>query len=377
MGKFKNYFINIFLIVFSTYIPLLTLEIFLALKGPTFKRSSPLSYREKLDAIKNEFKPFYLPNQFPQKDQPFLSIGSLPNSNTFYCDEGYGLITFKTDRFGLRNKDSKWSDILIKENIFVLGDSFVQGQCVKEDYTITNKIQEKSYFNTLNIGVSGSNPYHYFANLNVFLKPIIENLKNRSFILLVFYDNDYIERNFLKEAEIKKNNNYVVNINQNSLSLKSDYKDFLLSKIKKYYPFNKDELTIELKEKYFKDNIYYQILTLRKTRKKIKYLINKPKRELSIYPSKLAISKLLEICEKDCLPLIMYIPSSNFWDKNVESGIFKRKLKNLSNIYNISFIDGEEVINRNNLKDYSPNSLHLSEKGYEKIANLILKNIKK
>ena len=32
-------------------------------------------------------------------------IGSLPNTNSYLGNEGYGMITYKTDRFGLRNHD--------------------------------------------------------------------------------------------------------------------------------------------------------------------------------------------------------------------------------------------------------------------------------
>ena len=60
----------------------------------------------------------------------FFPIGSLPYQDSYYCDEGYGLVTFETDRFGLRNKDEKWDNLFDQSNIFVLGDSFTHGACV-------------------------------------------------------------------------------------------------------------------------------------------------------------------------------------------------------------------------------------------------------
>ena len=229
----KKIFINAFIFVFSTYIYFLLFNVFFVVKGPIFKRNKVLSYREKLNSIEEDFKPFYFPNEIFEKGQPYIPVGSLPYSNTFYCDEGYGLIKFKTDRFGLRNNDSKWSNILNKENIFVIGDTFVQGQCVEDKYTISSKIQKDSDINTLNIGLSGNDPYDYYANLKIFLKPITEKLKKKSFVSLTFYDNDFIQRDFDKEEELKKNIENVIEIKNNSFTLKTDYKNHLSDIIQK------------------------------------------------------------------------------------------------------------------------------------------------
>ena len=58
-------------------------------------------------------------------------IGTHPIENILYCDEGYGLIKYKSDRFGLRNNDSNWDNILKHEAIFLVGDSFTHGACVE------------------------------------------------------------------------------------------------------------------------------------------------------------------------------------------------------------------------------------------------------
>ena len=54
---------------------------------------------------------------------------------------------------------------------------------------------------------------------------------------------------------------------------------------------------------------------------------------------------------------------------------YKKELKVTSELYGIRFIDGEEVIDKNNLKDYAPKGPHLSLNGYEKLSNLIIKKI--
>ena len=53
--------------------------------------------------------------------------------------------------------------------------------------------------------------------------------------------------------------------------------------------------------------------------------------------------------------------------------IILKKLKNISNKYGIIFIDGEEVLDRNNIKDYAPES-NLSLKVIRSF-DLIKKNV--
>ena len=53
----------------------------------------------------------------------------------------------------------------------------------------------------------------------------------------------------------------------------------------------------------------------------------------------------------------MYIPPSNYWTRYLQADNFKNNLKNNSIKYGITFIDGEEVIDRNNLKLMKKNSV--------------------
>ena len=88
-----------------------------------------------------------------------------------------------------------------------------------------------------------------------------------------------------------------------------------------------------------------------------------------------AIELLANNCINLCKPIVAYIPPSNYWTRYLNANNFKKELKNISNKFDILFIDGEEVIDRNNIKDYAPEAEHLSLKGYKKIADLIKKNL--
>ena len=73
------------------------------------------------------------------------------------------MIKYKTDRFGLRNDDKKWSQFNKSSNIFILGDSFAHGACVDEQSTIPKIINKKTGINTFNLASGGNSPYEYMA----------------------------------------------------------------------------------------------------------------------------------------------------------------------------------------------------------------------
>ena len=98
-------------------------------------------------------------------------------------------------------------------------------------------------------------------------------------------------------------------------------------------------------------------------------------REKAISPSTEVIEFLANICIDLCKPIITYIPPSNYHTRYLNADNFKKTLKTNSIKYGIHFIDGEEVIDRNNIKDYAPEGEHLSLKGYKKISDLIKKNL--
>ena len=50
------------------------------------------------------------------EDTQGLPLAPQPNTALYYCNEGYGLVTYYSDRFGFRNKNSDWD----KKSIDVL-----------------------------------------------------------------------------------------------------------------------------------------------------------------------------------------------------------------------------------------------------------------
>lgn len=138
--KFKEVFGNTFLLLSSIYLPLVfysAFEYFSPSNLSRIMRDKILNedIDQKIEAVKSGFIPTYLPNKLlgHKNKLKVYPIGSLPQEESYWCNEGYGLIKYKTDRFGLRNSEEKREFSKNESNIFVIGDSFINVACIKID----------------------------------------------------------------------------------------------------------------------------------------------------------------------------------------------------------------------------------------------------
>ncbi len=385
--KLKNISINFILIFSSIYIPLILFSFFNTFQNTLInKKWNQKKSSDKISAVNSGYLPTFNPSiiSLNINPPPVYPIGSLPNTPTYLCDEGYGLITYHSDRFGLRNSDLNWDNIYNQSNIFVIGDSFVHGACVEENATITRNIERLTKQNTLNLGMSGNSPYEYIAILKSIIKPIINNTKQRNKVVMVFYANDNVEYIKEKEKLLFSSSSIIDSLNGKKVSPKDYYIRKITEFIKTNYPQSKRGIMSEIQKKEkkkFKDQPFYQIISLYPIRLRLGFLnlLNKPPstKNSNKTSTKKSISSLSEICKSSCTPIIAYIPNSPFLYPIMDVKEYKRHLKEISMQNGIEFIDGEDVIDKNDLNNYSPKGPHLSISGYKKIATYISAKLKK
>jgi hypothetical protein len=199
--KFKFYFVYFSLLIFFIYFALVFCDFFLQRyisqhneseitqakiieRDRTAKEDVP---QRKL-AIKDGYKPLFYPetidNYLPLRKLAIeLDVAPLapqPNSSLYFCNEGYGLIKYKTDRFGFRNSNEQWNK---KVDALLIGDSFTHGACVEDKDTISANLNDK--FNILNLGTYGNHAIHYAAVEKTFI-PIVKP----KYAITIFYAND-------------------------------------------------------------------------------------------------------------------------------------------------------------------------------------------
>ena len=182
--KIKNFLINSVLVILSSYSALFICSSYFYLREKqtiSNLRKSELKHfnlakKEKIKLIEEGYFPLFYPHFTKDKLKPdnnIYPLGSLPYTKTLLCDEGYGFIKYYSDRFGFRNQDYKW-EANSKRNIYIIGDSFAQGSCVEEQNTINSIIEKNTGINTLNLGMSSSDPYDYSAVLKDLVKPLLD-----------------------------------------------------------------------------------------------------------------------------------------------------------------------------------------------------------
>jgi hypothetical protein len=307
-----------------------------------------------------------------------IPVNSLPYKNNYYCNEGYGLIKYTSDRFGFRNNDDIWKVDNINKKILLVGDSFAHGACVNTEHTIAtliqkNKDQEKrggdlNNKTVFNVSLSGNNPFIYASLLHLF-SPIVKP----NYIVVVFYanDNDYSSKSIFQK-NLKKDlhmdyfsNNYL----SQEIKNKIEYSQIYLKKI--ILEKNKNQET-----NFFKK--LTNLLKFSKTRELIIFVYKKFFFNTIPFSSRLTIDKAIENCKiYNCKPIIVYIPNSKYWRPDVTADLFADSLKFYTIHNNINFIDmREDFYNFDENEFYAQSGPHLSPVGYKLVANKINQVIK-
>ena len=409
--KCTFYVIMILIIITFTYIPSVLVdryyekvELDIAL---TYKKLRNIEkFRNQSDDdeqrrsyFQSGFEPLFYPNllrgdSWYRELANELGVAPLapqPLSKVYYCNEGYGTISYKSDRFGFRNDDRLWET---EPEVFVIGDSFVHGACVPESsQTITGNLLDSK--RSFNLGTGSNGPIHYAAIAKVFVPQF-----KPKYAVVVFYPND----NNLSPQDGKDSIYYQHYWNDNKepyfsllegeVEINDDLKEFY-STIKpkmlgfvdydlqhpaagiskpSYYDMNVNEIgELAAGENLFFSGINNGNLLLLNLKSQL--LANKPTSQLD-FASGLAIDTLKQVCVGDCVPLIVYIPNSKLWRPDARAEAYAKNLSQYSKNKNIKFIDSSDALSEfDDAIVYSLKGPHLSPLGYGVVASLIAKKI--
>ena len=291
-----------------------------------------------------------------------IPVNGQPNSKVYYCNEGYGLIKFKTDRLGFRNNDIVWDKISgSQKKIVFIGDSYTQGACVKENEPIS------SYFDdyvTYNLGLDGNNPAIYSSLSKLFIPKI-----KPDFVVQLFYVNDFNEVNedfFVKNLKVPNleeryfKNNSSIELSNEILDIINNAK-IIMTEIPNRLPGERPNVLVR----------GARYLTLPTLRMYFSLIYNKYFFQLSS-TTKYSMKILKETCLKnDCEPIIGFITNSPYWEPNPLTEKFKNQVKDFTLKNDINFIDFTEEINSLGDSARAPKGTHMSPAGYKIIADKI------
>jgi hypothetical protein len=392
------------------YVPSVALDLYLSrsdyiiektyklLKSIEKQRAEAFDIQYRNEKLAQGFFPLFYPNLIRAPEGSFTKLAKKydvaplapqPNKLVYYCNEGYGLISYKSDRYGFRNSDDVWDK---KDKTFLIGDSFVQGACIpSQDQTITGYLSTQT--NAINLGTGSNGPIHYAA----ITRAIVNNFDAKN-VVMVFYPNDN-ELSDLDNAESyfydyywkKDKNTYLVRdgadyiLNPDLVAFYDAAQDLLLSKLNldvkqfkvtekthELYELSADEARKFIVKKFsFFDAFSFDNLKLEKLRSILTKLIEIRKTDLP-FSSKLAIDELEKLCRERCNSIVVYIPNSELWRPDSRAESYRRNLQEYANGKGVTFLDTTgRLRSLTNSEVYAVKGPHLSPKGYEVVSEVI------
>lgn len=381
----KN-FINFYLLIFSIILSLILCEIFSRFYINSFNLDTAhkkISKKNKKFEKKN-FEQFKL-----YRDEKILSIGGKSHSNIFLCKEKYP-VYYKSDRFGFRNYDFLWSEKIAKD-FLLIGDSFVHGECVKDEFTFSNIFNDKFNKKTINLGVGGSSSLNQLASVVEYGKVI-----NPKFIIWFYFEgNDldgldsefkvsslknYLKANYSQNLILKQN---FIDQKLNQSGNKSDKKSDKKSDNESYNKSDNksDDKSYKKSDINQKSGIFKDTIKLRYFRQLLTYasgvkLINTSGRKEELLKFEITTNRILDESEKLNAKLVfVYLPhlknpyTFTSFEKNKVINIIKKKKIILVDIENeISDFSEDYFLDKN------PN-FHYSEETMNKVVKIIVSKL--
>jgi hypothetical protein len=328
------------------------------------------------------------PYHFLKEDnQKILPLSGISKSKTVHCNENGYFSVYESDRYGFNNPDLEWDKNEVEA--IIIGDRFVQGDCVNESDTISGNLRKN--FNrinktgVLNLGQGGNGPLMEYASIKEYL-PLISSKRviwvyAESNDLFGRFGTEGLDTELSNKILLKYLNNY--NFRQN-LNLKQ--KEIDRKAIKKLNELNKYELSVTSQNKIFK---FIKLNNFRRILKELYLGVYSEVRRRDIQKITPEFKKIIYLSKKfseeqNSKFYFVYIPErsryfNNRFDENVHD--YNKVIEFISSL-NIPIINIHSELLK---KTKDPLSLfpmknskrhyHFNEKGYRLVSNVIFKKI--
>lgn len=300
-------------------------------------------------------------------------LGGVPNAETYYCNEGYGLVTYRSDRFGLRNDDAKWDKDI---DVIFIGDSFIHGACVDKESTIPQLFEKRTGDNTLNLGLSANNPLHYKTYASLF----IPQAKPKKVFMVFYYNDKGAFDSLLHDMYFNKGDAYFAGDSMNVANPKliNEVARIALSTLLKQQ--EQHEQIEQLEEESQRETGALAFIekllnsfNYRKNLPTIRLLLKNRFDDQLTSSSKDALISTKNLCDEvGCEVSVIYIPNSTFWRPDSYAEKYANQLDSLAAELDVKFFDARKVLNNGRgSADYAVKGAHLSPEGYRKVVSLL------
>lgn len=361
----------------------------LAIKNNVYfdKRTSKGLIRDLEKSSNKKYFPI-IPNADLLRDKDFknlLPLSDLSNVNTVYCNESGERVIYKSNNFGFRSSnlfEKKNKKDNSNNNFWLLGDSYTQGACVDDEYTIDTLM--KIYFKNKNIYSFGQGASSLLFQYGIFREYIKSNLKADDVVFVFHYpNNDY--NDIISESKNKILINYLNNNNFSQdllLNSKNNEKDKILKEyISNKFRGNKNLFGEKNRFKDFTNPLKFEKLFDFLVKNIIKDIRELKGQEIYIK----VFDKLLNDLEEKnaklvlvCVPSYQDLFSFNSNKFNNTCAKASRILKSNYKKNNFTYIDVTSKMSKNSLNELFPfgnNLTHFSGKGYKEFIRYIAEEL--
>lgn len=300
------------------------------------------------------------------KKSNFVAFSPPGFTKYILCSEGNGVITYTSDRFGFRNIDDKWD---LTNDAVLIGDSFAEGQCVEDQYTIVGYLN-KNNIKTIRLAHGGLSALHY----DFYVRTFIPYLKPKILIIALHEnDNHLIDTVEIhsKFAKVIKPEEYI-NITKNKINPSGKLNNFNIEilKINKFFNQNNNNFFGRFVQIFDKLKKYF---LLTNTRQHFQSLFSKN----LIGANKKLIDHTVSTCKQyNCRPIFILVRSSKFWDPMFFYENYKRNLTNYLKKYNLNLKDFDDILDYTNINNYAPKGPHFSIRGHSLISEKVFQLVK-
>ena len=297
-------------------------------------------------------------NAYLDNTKPIFPFGGASFSKAINCNENGYYSIINTDRYGFNNPDDEWNIYDIE--YFLVGDSYVQGDCVNMPNDMASVLRTITSKSILNLGMRGSGTLSQYAVIREYLNP---NMKK---ILFFFY-----EGNDLSDLKSQKQNKILMryvndkNFSQNLKLRQSEIDDYVDDII------NLEIENLEKSHYYLKDFFsFIRLFDLRFLIKKKDY--TQPKPDL-FFKQILMLTKEL-IDNNNSKLYFIYLPEYARYNQKYNNDSYNLVKKIVTDL-KIEFIDIHEELflkEKNHMEIFSiAHPHHYSVAGYKKVAEII------
>tara|TARA_Y100001968_G_scaffold330033_1_gene380801 strand:- start:9310 stop:10452 length:1143 start_codon:yes stop_codon:yes gene_type:complete len=288
---------------------------------------------------------------------PFYKFGGKSFSNTVLCNEAGELISYKSDRYGFNNVDSKWDSDNPK--IIILGDSFIHGICQSKGNSIADRLQSANMDkDVINLGLSGNG---ILSNLGI-LSEYINELNKVEKIIYFHYEGNDLSPNLASELKRRELTNYLRGQTQDLINKQQDidrimqvHNDDAIKKISN--PLNANI-------SFFRFSQLRELISRSLDNMNINYDVFNDALNIIIDKSKSLNSEFI----------FVYIPDSRSFENNRLHSSARTTVNNLVENKGLNYINLYKTFRRSNspLENYFFIGSHLSDKGSLNVVENIM-----